>query len=157
MAGYPRLEANVRGHDGYKMIPGGSSPQPGCELSIGLFTGGVDGPFEALRQLLWGDVSIRQTHRPLNCLEIMPLDVAIIPNLVGVPELLTNRAFNVICLPALQDGEVKPVKSPLLAFAGIWDARKGPDRHWLQSFAIVTAEPNELMARIGYHHAEVRA
>ena len=34
------------------------------------------------------------------------------------------------------------------AFAGLWDAWKDKDGHWLQSFAIVTTEANELMSRI---------
>ena len=34
------------------------------------------------------------------------------------------------------------------AFAGIWDGLKDAHGHWLQSFAIVTTEANELMARI---------
>ncbi len=34
------------------------------------------------------------------------------------------------------------------AFAGIWDAWKDAKGHWLQSFAIVTTEANELMASI---------
>jgi putative SOS response-associated peptidase YedK len=38
--------------------------------------------------------------------------------------------------------------STLFGFAGLWDAWKGGDGHWLQSFAIVTTEANELMARI---------
>lgn len=36
----------------------------------------------------------------------------------------------------------------LLGFAGIWDAWKDPHGHWLQSFAVVTTEANELMAPI---------
>ena len=36
----------------------------------------------------------------------------------------------------------------LLGFAGSWDAWKDKDGHWLQSFAIVTTEDNELMAPI---------
>jgi putative SOS response-associated peptidase YedK len=36
----------------------------------------------------------------------------------------------------------------MFAFAGIWDAWKDERGHWLQSFAIVTAGANELMARI---------
>jgi putative SOS response-associated peptidase YedK len=36
----------------------------------------------------------------------------------------------------------------LFAFAGLWDAWKDKQGHWLQSFAIVTTEANELMARI---------
>jgi len=36
----------------------------------------------------------------------------------------------------------------LFAFAGLWDAWKDKDGHWLQSFAIVTTEANELMSRI---------
>ena len=51
----------------------------------------------------------------------------------------------------------KPPKQPyafelqngnLFAFAGLWDAWKDPQGHWLQSFAIVTTEANELMSRI---------
>lgn len=53
--------------------------------------------------------------------------------------------------------EGKPPKQPylfelananLFAFADVWDAWKDPQGHWLQSFAIVTTEANELMARI---------
>ncbi len=53
--------------------------------------------------------------------------------------------------------EGKPPKQPYIfemsngnsmAFAGLWDAWKGKDGHWLQSFAIVTTEANELLARI---------
>ena len=36
----------------------------------------------------------------------------------------------------------------LFAFAGLWDAWKDKDGHWLQSYAIVTTEANELMAQI---------
>ena len=35
-----------------------------------------------------------------------------------------------------------------IGFAGLWDAWKDKDGHWLQSFAIVTTEANELMAPI---------
>jgi putative SOS response-associated peptidase YedK len=51
----------------------------------------------------------------------------------------------------------KPPKQPysfelangnMFAFAGLWDAWKDADGHWLQSFAMVTTEANELMARI---------
>ena len=53
--------------------------------------------------------------------------------------------------------EGKPPKQPyafelsngnMFAFAGIWDAWKDGEGHWLQSYAIVTTEANELMARI---------
>lgn len=53
--------------------------------------------------------------------------------------------------------EGKPPKQPytfeltnggLFAFAGVWDAWKDAQGHWLQSYAIVTTEANELMARI---------
>lgn len=53
--------------------------------------------------------------------------------------------------------EGKPPKQPYsfeltsgkaFAFAGIWDGWKDAQGHWLQSFAIVTTEANELMARI---------
>jgi putative SOS response-associated peptidase YedK len=36
----------------------------------------------------------------------------------------------------------------LFAFAGLWDAWKDATGYWLQSFAIVTTEANELMAEI---------
>ncbi len=51
--------------------------------------------------------------------------------------------------------EGKPPKQPYLfelangsplAFAGLWDAWKDREGHWLQSFAIVTTEANELLA-----------
>lgn len=35
-----------------------------------------------------------------------------------------------------------------LGFAGLWDAWKDKEGHWLQSFAIVTTEANELMSRV---------
>lgn len=53
--------------------------------------------------------------------------------------------------------EGKPPKQPyafelssgnLFAFAGIWDAWKDGEGHWLQSYAIVTTVANELMSRI---------
>ena len=53
--------------------------------------------------------------------------------------------------------EGKPPKQPYIfelanaqqmAFAGLWDAWKDGEGHWLQSFAIVTTEANELMNRI---------
>jgi putative SOS response-associated peptidase YedK len=34
------------------------------------------------------------------------------------------------------------------AFAGLWDAWKQPDGGWLQSFAIITTDPNELTATV---------
>ncbi len=34
------------------------------------------------------------------------------------------------------------------AFAGIWDAWKRPDGTYLETFALVTTEPNELVAQI---------
>lgn len=37
----------------------------------------------------------------------------------------------------------------MLAFAGLWDARKNPaDGSWLQTFTIITTEANELMAPV---------
>ncbi len=51
----------------------------------------------------------------------------------------------------------KPPKQPYafelasgqtFAFAGLWDAWKDRDGSWLQTFAIVTTEANELMSRI---------
>lgn len=34
------------------------------------------------------------------------------------------------------------------ALAGLWDAWKGPDGGWLQSFAVITTDPNELAAKV---------
>jgi putative SOS response-associated peptidase YedK len=34
------------------------------------------------------------------------------------------------------------------AFGGVWDAWKEPDGGWLQSFAIITTDPNELTATV---------
>ncbi len=62
---------------------------------------------------------------------------------------------NADCL--LDPKEGKPPKQPyafelssggIFAFAGLWDAWRDKDGHWLQSFAIVTTEANELMSRI---------
>lgn len=62
---------------------------------------------------------------------------------------------NADCL--LDPKEGKPPKQPyafevssggLFAFAGLWDAWKDAEGHWLQSFAIVTTEANELMVPI---------
>src|SRR5258708_35631599 len=39
------------------------------------------------------------------------------------------------------------------AFARIWDAWKRPDGTYLETFAIVTTEPNELIAQIHERHA----
>ncbi len=53
--------------------------------------------------------------------------------------------------------EGKPPKQPYafelssgatFAFAGLWDAWKDREGHWLQSFAIVTTDANELMSRV---------
>jgi putative SOS response-associated peptidase YedK len=45
--------------------------------------------------------------------------------------------------------EGKPPKQPYaFDFAGVWDAWKDGEGHWLQSYAIVTTEANELMSRI---------
>jgi hypothetical protein len=38
--------------------------------------------------------------------------------------------------------------SPLLAFAGLWDAWKDESGGWLQSFNIVTTEANKLMSSV---------
>jgi putative SOS response-associated peptidase YedK len=40
------------------------------------------------------------------------------------------------------------IRANLFAFAGVWDAWKDGQGHWLQSFAIVTTEANEMMSRI---------
>lgn len=55
--------------------------------------------------------------------------------------------------------EGKPPKQPYafemasgeaIAFAGIWDGSKDTQGHWLQSFAIVTTEANELTTLVPF-------
>lgn len=42
----------------------------------------------------------------------------------------------------------------LFALAGLWDAWKNPsDGTWLQSFAVLTTEANELMAIVKWNRA----
>ena len=62
---------------------------------------------------------------------------------------------NADCL--LDEKAGKPPKKPYvfelvngnpIGFAGLWDAWKDKEGHWLQSFAIVTTEANELMSRV---------
>lgn len=62
---------------------------------------------------------------------------------------------NADCL--LDSKVAQPLKQPYvfelangnpMGFAGLWDAWKDKEGHWLQSFAIVTTEANELMAKI---------
>ena len=62
---------------------------------------------------------------------------------------------NADCL--LDEKAGKPPKKPYvfelangnpIGFAGLWDAWKDKEGRWLQSFAIVTTEANELMSRI---------
>ena len=50
--------------------------------------------------------------------------------------------------PPKQPYAFEMVNGKAFAFAGIWDGWKDAQGHWLQSFATVTTEANELMARI---------
>ncbi len=50
--------------------------------------------------------------------------------------------------PPKQPYAFEVLSSGLFAFAGLWDAWKDAQGHWLQSFAIVTTDANELMSRI---------
>jgi putative SOS response-associated peptidase YedK len=59
--------------------------------------------------------------------------------------------------PARKAKTAKPIKRVFnitlaepgpFAFAGIWDAWKRPDGTYLETFALVTTEPNELVAQI---------
>ncbi len=50
--------------------------------------------------------------------------------------------------PPRQPYAFEMVNGNLFALAGLWDAWKDSSGHWLQSFAIVTTEANELMTRI---------
>jgi putative SOS response-associated peptidase YedK len=38
--------------------------------------------------------------------------------------------------------------SPMIGFAGLWDAWKDPQGQWLQSYSIVTTEANGLMSQV---------
>jgi putative SOS response-associated peptidase YedK len=60
--------------------------------------------------------------------------------------------------------DAKPPRQPyafevdngaLFAFAGIWNAWRAPEGHWLQSFAIVTTGANELLAQIRHSRMPV--
>ncbi len=50
--------------------------------------------------------------------------------------------------PPEQPYAFKLASAGTFALAGLWDAWKDKDGHWLESFAIVTTEANELMSRI---------
>lgn len=50
--------------------------------------------------------------------------------------------------PARQPFAIRLAEGEALAFAGLWDAWKDADGNWLQSFAIITTEANEIMQPI---------
>ena len=55
---------------------------------------------------------------------------------------------NKFAIPPKQPYTFELSSGGTFAFAGLWDAWKDREGHWLQSFAIVTTEANELMAPI---------
>jgi putative SOS response-associated peptidase YedK len=71
----------------------------------------------------------------------------------------SGNLFGATTLPPKRGKAAKPVKRVFnitladegatpFAFAGIWDAWKRPDGSYLETFALVTTEPNELVAQI---------
>ena len=75
----------------------------------------------------------------------------------GLVPFFTKDLNDVKGLSTIDPKAGKPPKQPysfelangnLMGFAGLWDAWKDAHGHWLQSFAIVTTEANELMASI---------
>ena len=73
------------------------------------------------------------------------------------PLAVSGDLFGSAPKPARKAKTAKPIKRVFnitlaepgpFAFAGIWDAWKRPDGTYLETFALVTTEPNELVAQI---------
>jgi hypothetical protein len=73
------------------------------------------------------------------------------------PLAVSRDLFGSAPKPARKAKTAKPIKRVFnitlaepgpFAFAGIWDAWKRPDGTYLETFALVTTEPNELVAQI---------
>lgn len=54
-----------------------------------------------------------------------------------------------------QPWRIMPVDRPVLAMAGLWDRSQPPDGEAIDSFTIVTTEPNRLLTEIGHHRSPV--
>lgn len=54
-----------------------------------------------------------------------------------------------------QPWRVFPVDDPLLVMAGLWERSTTPDGQAIDSFTILTTEPNRVLAGIGHHRAPV--
>lgn len=54
-----------------------------------------------------------------------------------------------------QPWRIYPTGAPVLVLAGLWERSPRPDGEMLESFAIVTTEPNRLLTDIGHHRAPV--
>jgi putative SOS response-associated peptidase YedK len=70
---------------------------------------------------------------------------------------VSGDLFGAALKPARKTKTTKPIKRLFnitltepgpFAFVGIWDAWKRPDGTYLETFALVTTEPNELVAQI---------
>jgi putative SOS response-associated peptidase YedK len=68
-------------------------------------------------------------------------------NLFGTPELPAKRKKAAKEVKRVFNITMADEATPF-AFAGIWDAWKQPDGTWLLTYALVTTEPNELVAQI---------
>ncbi len=54
-----------------------------------------------------------------------------------------------------QPWRVMPAKAPVLVMAGLWDRSRGAGGEVIESFTIVTTEPNRLLSDIGHHRSPV--
>ena len=54
-----------------------------------------------------------------------------------------------------QPWRVMPVERPVLVMAGLWDRSRSPGGEVIESFTIVTTEPNRLLSDIGHHRSPV--
>ncbi len=54
-----------------------------------------------------------------------------------------------------QPWRVMPVEAPVLVMAGLWDRSRSPGGEVIESFTLVTTEPNRLLKDIGHHRSPV--